>query len=251
VVLTRPPQAAKALALKLRAAGAEVVAIPTVSIAPLPMRGGQESPAFPGDFTGVVFASQNAVRQFLRHRHYESALRRSSMALAAVGPQTAALLQARVGRAVLFPPEGSGIDALVAEMSRSWGPAQWRRLLHPVAAGEGAALCAGVQRLGGEVVLMPCYQTRPLPARRLLPRLAALARAPQPAALVFHSPSAVGAISAVISKDPELLIFFQSLAAVAVGATTAEALRQAGWRRVYPAPEASDQGIQCALMAVL
>ncbi len=159
VVVTRAPGQASALVAPLAAHGADVVTVPCIEIAPAADGGAAlgRAAAEVGGFDWVAFTSVNAVDRFFAAVHDARAL--GGVAVAAVGPGTAAALASR-GVVADLVPDRSLAEGLVS----AFGPApagDLRRVLLPQAAGARPTLAAGLTGAGWEVHVVEAYRTLP------------------------------------------------------------------------------------------
>jgi uroporphyrinogen-III synthase/uroporphyrinogen III methyltransferase/synthase len=224
VVVTRGKGSEDALSARLRELGAEVREIPSIAFAP-PADAAPLDAALLGlgRFDWAAFASATAVdRTVARLRALgldPAALGRLS--LAAVGPATAAALARVVRPPDVVPAEAKG-EALAAALA---GRVRGRTVLVPRPAEGRPELVEGLAAAGAEVHAVEAYRTLPAPAEAIRP-LATWLDAGEVAAVAFASPSAVKAVVAGLGARASLL---RTVALAAIGPTTAEALREAGF----------------------
>jgi len=228
VLVPRPRERAEPLCLQLEDEGAEVVALPLLELEPpTDPRPLQAAAELLSRFAWVAFASERAVTALVEAARTAGTLDvLRTRKLAAVGPATAAALSAQ------------GLEpALVATVST----------------GEGLALALVPRLQAGEVVLLPAAEQ----GRRALEeglvvagvtveRVAAYRASPAgtapegwaevvarpPRCVLFGSPRTVEAFLSL----PGAAALVAAVRAVAVGPTTAAALRARGWE---PAATAS------------
>jgi uroporphyrinogen-III synthase/uroporphyrinogen III methyltransferase/synthase len=231
VVVTRSKGGEDALAARLQELGAAVREIPSISFAP---------PADPGpldraladlaSFDWAVFASATAVERTLE-RLRVLGLEPSGLAqrrLAAVGPATAQSLARVLREPDLVPAEAKG-EALAAALAPH---VRGRKVLFPRPADGRPELLDGLVAAGANVVAAEAYRTVPAAPEVVRP-LAAWIRSGEVHAVAFASPSAVKAVVAGLGRDAPLL---GRVLLAAIGPSTGEALRQAGF------PEATQPG---------
>ncbi|MGB3330767.1 MAG: uroporphyrinogen-III synthase, partial [Thermomicrobiales bacterium] len=140
--------------------------------------------------------------------------------VAAVGARTAdALSNAGIG-VDLVPEEGSAEGMLAALAGESLAGARVLLLLSDLAR---PTLADGLRAQGADVTVVTAYRTRPV--ERLDPDALARLRAGDPAAVFLSSPSAVSALNALLGADIALVT---AAYGIAVGETTASAMRDAG-----------------------
>ena len=224
VVVTRSRGGEDALAARLRELGAEVRELPSIAFAP------------PGDpapldaalrelarFDWAVFASATAVERTV-DRMRTLGIPTASLAplsLAAVGPATADALARAVREPDLVPAETTGEAMAAALAARVRG----RRVLLPRPAEGRPELVDGLRAAGAEVAAVEAYRTVPAPTEAIRP-LAGWLEAGDVAAVAFASPSAVKAVVAGLGARAGLL---RKVPLAAIGPTTADALRAAGF----------------------
>ena len=171
----------------------------------------------------MAFASANAVEQAVA-RLDGLGLPRGALAdpkLACVGPATGARLEALVRAPDLMPVEATG-----AALAASLAPhVRGRAVLVPRAAESRPELCDGLRAAGAEVVAPIAYRTVTALPGSLAP-LGALLAAGRVDAVTFASPSAVKGVVAGLGADAARLA---GTLLGAIGPTTAEALREAGF----------------------
>lgn len=159
VVVTRPRAQASALIEGLEALGAEVVVFPTIRIVPAadpePLRA---AAAAADSFDWIVFTSANgvgafygAVRELAREPH------ELRPAICAIGPATAAAVEAEGGRPDVVPEEYVGESLVPAMESRSG--VRGARVLLPRAEVARAVVPEELRAAGAEVLDVPAYRT--------------------------------------------------------------------------------------------
>ncbi len=217
VGLTRPE--AGELAERLTALGATVVHVPLIEIAE-PADGGlalRRALARLDAFDWLVVTSANGAR-----RVGGAALRHPGLRLAAVGPATAAALEAEAGRPADLVPVLAQAEGLLGEF-----PAARARVLLAQADRARPVLADGLATAGHLVETVVAYRTV---SRR--PTAAEAARLSAVDAVVFASGSAVaGWIEGLGTATPPV--------AVAIGPVTADAARTRGLTvtDVAPSPD--------------
>ena len=153
VVVTRSREQASTLVARLRDLGADTVELPTIEVAG-PSDGGvalAAAAALVGAADWVAFTSVNAVERFLPLLEDVRAL--GAVQVAAVGPGTAAALQAWHLRPDLVP-ERAIAEALVEAF-----PAGPGRVLLPQAAAARPVLAEGLRARGWDVDVVEAYRT--------------------------------------------------------------------------------------------
>lgn len=244
VVVTRPAGEADELADALRRAGARVVAFPVIEIVD-PQDGGAalaEAAADLARYRWVAFTSANAVRRLLALVPDAGALSAAGIALAAVGPATAAALA-----------EHHLVADLVADRASAEGladafpvaPAPGARVLFPASAGARETLPDALRAKGWAVDVVVAYRTAPAPA----PSAAMVGELEAASALTFASPSAVEAYVGLRAPGGGTLPVPPVVACI--GPVTAAAARAAGFHVGLVAPRASAEGMVGALADAL
>mgnify|MGYP001615529976 CR=1 FL=1 len=233
IVVTRPRAQSARLAAALRARGARVVFAPLIVIVlPRSLRKLDEALRGLSRFEAVVFASANAVDMFFsRAKRIIGKRPAPPLVAAAVGPATAEALRAR-GWACAVIPEDSRAEGLAASLRLPRGC----RVLLPRAERGREALPRLLRAAGARVTPAAAYRTLADKAglRRLREALDCGAHA-----VLFASPSAVTSAANRLGRA-RMRRVFGTVAAVAIGPTTAAALRALGVTPagVAPRPDA-------------
>lgn len=215
VIVTRPRAQSALLAAALRARGARTVFAPLIRVvAPRSWRALDAALHGLARFDAAVFASSNAVDAFFA-RAKTIFMKRplAPRVVAAVGPATAAALAARGWRAAVVPEESRA-----AVLGRALRLPRGSRVLLPRAERGREELPRLLRRAGARVTLAAAYRTAPDPAGR---RALARALAAGADAACFASGSAAAAATGARRA-------LRACAVVAIGPTTAAALRRAG-----------------------
>ena len=262
VVILRHPERAVRLAGALRAAGMTPVALPLTDTA-LPSDPAAVVPELGslgrGEIDLLVVTSANAVRALElvsldAGMSLSDQIHSGGVRVAAVGASTA-------GRLV---EAGIGVDLVPARHSAAWllealGPGEGAVVLLPQADLAPDDLAVGLEAAGWVVRRVEAYRTVPYPAAAELavpvtpepgmqpPRLdpsdvAALAASGVRFAVVFLAPSAV-------RQFHDRVAVAQGILTVAIGDTTAEALRQVGHEPTVaadPSPPGIAEAVQRA-----
>jgi uroporphyrinogen-III synthase/uroporphyrinogen III methyltransferase/synthase len=224
VVVTRGAGGDDALGDRLRALGAEVLEFPAIALAPAADFGPLDAALRElARFDWVAFASANAVEQAVA-RLDVLGLKRGLLAdrrLACVGPATGARLEVLVRAPDLMPSEATGA-ALAAALARH---VRGAAVLVPRAAEGRPELVDGLRFAGADVAAPVAYRTV-LAAPGSMAGLGALLVAGRVDAVTFASPSAVRGTVVGLGNEVGRLA---NVLLAAIGPTTAEALREAGF----------------------
>lgn len=160
IVVTRARAQASDLSLHLERLGAEVIQFPTILITdpeePEPLRRAVREA---GAFDWIVFTSVNGVQRFWSELRAagEDTRKLAGVSLCAIGPATAAAIEAEGARADLMPEEF--IAEAVVEALVSTGDLQGRRILLPRAEQARSILPERLREHGAEVVEVTAYRT--------------------------------------------------------------------------------------------
>lgn len=239
VATTRDGSADDPLTLALRAEGADVRVWPTIAT---------REPADPEPFAAalrsldeydwIVFTSARAVDAVAHHVPTPP----SGPRLAAVARATAAALE-RWGRAADLVGTGEGARGLL-EAFAAHGPLSGARVLFPAASLARDTVERELSDRGARVERVEAYRTVEVPPDAERVR-ADLARGVD--VVAFASPSAVRSLAGAL--DGRLAEALAGCEVVAIGPTTAAALREAGRARVELAPDTSVQALVDACAA--
>lgn len=245
VVITRPRDQSATLAQALEAAGATVLALPTIAIRELPLSNGdQQCLRNTASYDIVLFTSANAVRLFAGRQEIEpqrGVFGQTSPLLASIGKATSSAL-AEYG----WTPD------IVATSSRAEGMLEalqphvqkGTRLLFPRAKEAREILVETLESWGVVVDVLALYEN--VPARLPTEEVARLLAEP-PWAIAFTSGSTVTSFLDAFPQEA-LRTAWSTVYAVAIGEVTATALRDVGWQRLLIAEETSVQGMVEALI---
>lgn len=221
ILVTRPREQAGAFVRGLEALGAHVVVFPTVEILPL-----ADNAALDRAIRGLpeqdwlVFTSANGVRHFLARREALACTDSlSRLSIAAIGPQTARLLEQR-GLAVSLVPDEYRAEGILSAL----GPerVRGRRFLLARVAGARDVLPETLRRWGAEVDVVEAYRNEPVRdgAERLLEVLDRVDW------VTFTSPSTVNAFMDLLAgANAE---FPADVRVACIGPITADAARRRG-----------------------
>ena len=237
IVLTRAPEQAREWTRALEQLGAEVIVLPTVAFAPPEdARPLDEQLRRMDRFDAILFLSKNAVR-YVFNRLNELGIKREMLQsphriVAAVGPGTAGALTAQ-GVLVDHVAEGRTGEALASELRQSLCG---RRVLLPRSDKGDDRVLRALHEAGAEVTEVIAYRTT-TPAT-LDPAILGRIRRADVDAIVFASPSAYHNLSDALGPA-ETTALSSRVHFVAIGPTTARAMREAGARVEVEANEAA------------
>jgi uroporphyrinogen III methyltransferase/synthase len=238
VVVTRAARQAGALTRRLSAAGARVLEVPALRLAP-PADGGVSMVRAVEElrtYAWVVFTSENGVEKFFERVPDARSL--GGARVAAVGPGTADTLRSYRVVADLVPVRHLA-EGLLEEFppppAKGAGP---RRLLLPQAAGARPLLRLGLAERGWEVDAVDAYQTLP---ESLDPRVLDEAKAAD--AICFASSSAVESYLDQSGPVPPVV--------ACIGPVTARTARLRGLQVSAEAQEHTLDGLVSALVTAL
>ncbi len=233
VVLTREPNDNRVLAERLSRRGIRVLEYPCLETVLIPYAG---EPSSRGEsweeVQAVAFTSRRGVPGLMP---MAERIRRGGLLLAAVGEGTRQAVQEAFGRpcdTVGDPPTGGGLARM---LSRALPPGAL--VFHACGSLALPDLARGLEAAGVRVWEQVVYETR-------RPRLEPLAL-PEPALLVFASPSAVDAFW---DANPAHERFAGCLA---IGPTTAARLAERGCRAVFLAADPSPEALAVKMETLL
>ncbi len=247
VLVTRPAASAGPWALALREAGALPVVVPMIRVDPIPATPAIDAAlAAPERFDALLFTSANGARQLaarLRERSVEPG--RLGLPAHCVGPATAEAARDEGFAPGEQPPARFDARALAEHLVAKEAVAG-RRFLLPQPERARRVLAETLREAGAEVCELPVYRTVPAPFDA-----EALAEALEGGALdvlLFASPSAVRSFAAGLGPRLEAA---RGARVVALGAATAEALREVGLpATLEPASATVDQCIETLASAL-
>ncbi len=165
--------------------------------------------------------------------------------MAAVGPSTAKDLLAGGWPVDRVPEKPSG-EGLVREFEVA-GDGAGALVFFPASAIARDTLPRGLEALGARVVQVTAYQMVNLPMDR--EACAAAFEGGEVQVVTFASPSAMEGLRTGVGEELFLRLA-GAVPAAALGATTADALRSAGWERVQVASDATLEGLAEAALGV-
>ena len=240
VVVTRASHQADPLAELLRQRGATPVVAPAIAVVP-PLDGGQpldDALLRLEQFSWVAFSSPNAVAATLARADRRGVRRGfARIRVAAVGPSTAARVQAELDRPANLVPDqhdGAGLAAAFAD------PGPFDSCFVPQSAGARTDLVDGLRARGWNVTAVSAYRTvTPTLSDHLIADVAAAD------AVIFASPSAV---NGHLSQTDGVPVTGK---VVCIGRTTAAACAEADVPVAAIAPRPSDEGLVEAVAAAL
>jgi len=244
VVVTRAAEQAQELRRALESLGAEVLLLPTVAFAPPEdWREVDEALRKLSGFDAILFLSRNAVRYiFERCRELDiksEALNSPRCLIAAVGTGTGEAVVSQ-GVQVDYIAKNQSGEALAGELG---GRVAGRNVLLPRSDRGDERLSAALIKAGARVTEVVAYRTiAPESTDSVL--LSRIQRG-EADAIVFASPSAFHNFAALPGADP--LRLSARVQFVAIGPTTARAIREAGANVAVEAAEPSATGIADAL----
>jgi len=222
VLVTRPGDQAEAFAAQLRAAGAEPILAPTIAIGPPDdPAAARMAAARAGSYAWIAFASRNGVDAFCDARRGLDSHDAASLAqvrIAAIGPKTAAALEARGLRADLVPATYVSEAAATALLSHT---APGDRVLIYAAQDARDVLAATLREFGRRVDVVAAYRTHLVAD----PELAA--KTERADIVTFTSASTVLGFIAALPGAAQAL---RGKTVAAIGPITAQTARDAGIR---------------------
>lgn len=238
VAVTRPRDQAAELVAGLRARGAEASSYPAIRLTPPEDPGGLRDAATGlSAFDWVVFTSANGVRYLARALEEGGVEPRAAVAVACVGPATAAAARA-AGFEVTLTADRFVAEGLVEALAAA-GPLAGRRVLLPRSSAGRDALPEALRRLGAHVADVPAY--RPELDREALAELRREIEVRGIDVVAFTSSSAVSAYAEVVgAAGPP---------AACIGPVTAHTARERGLEVALVALEHTTAGLIAALEA--
>jgi uroporphyrinogen-III synthase len=210
ILLTNPVEGSEALLRQLAAWGASVEHIPLIQVQPIPFA----FESAPGSYDWLFFTSKNAVNAF-----YSQAIGQDEqwtfLAVATVGPATAQAVRQFGIHPRYVAPEFDA-DSAAQDFARQYAGRSCR-CLWPCGNLASPTLKTRLEQAGMQVTPLKVYETR---ERRILPEREAALLAQPYDLLIFTSPSAVRAYSALQKQS-------SALGRIAcIGPRTAHAARQ-------------------------
>ncbi len=240
ILVTRPREQAAAFARGLEALGARPVLFPTVEILPL-----ENSEALDAAIRGLpeqdwlVFTSVNGVGHFLSRCEALGRLEDlGRLDIAAIGPQTARVLEDR-GVAVSLVPEEYRAEGILAALEPE--RVRGKRFLLARVAGARDVLPETLRRWGASVTVVGAYRNEPV--RHGVRRLAEILA--QVDWVTFTSPSTVNAFMDLL--DGAGTVPTAGFRVACIGPVTADAARDRGLKVNVTAREYTVAGLIQAL----
>jgi uroporphyrinogen-III synthase len=237
-MLARPACARDDIAAALRAAGADVDVVPLIRIVPPRDEAALRSAAATADMADwIAFTSANGVAGFARVRSEPLDARPQ---LAAVGPATAAAIEALLRRRAALVPKSYVAEALADEIAAAGPPHASVAIFQ--AQDARPALAQRLRASGFSVVATAAYATIESPPADLLARVRAADT------IVLTSASGARSLARGLAADSGA----QALAGktiACIGAVTAQEARLCGIAVAVTAPNASASGVVDALVA--
>lgn len=246
ILSTRPEKQSQALRTELARFGADVLCAPTIETHAI-----QPNPALEAalgrlaQVNLLLFTSANAVEAFMAGLEAQGLDARAlaQVTLACVGPKTALALTRFGLRADVTPPSFSGAD--LADFLGKSGQLSGTYVLFPRAKVADEATVTALEAGGATVEVVPVYETT-LPGEAAQAALTAALTAGVDAT-VFTSASTAKHFSQLCAArdlDAE-----RGGIRVAIGPSTATALKRCGIPAHHVAPEATHEGLVAALVA--
>lgn len=237
VLIARDPQRAAALANELSARGIEAICMPVTQSVPL------EHPAELSKlekFSWIAFTSIHGVAAFDEWLERTGRSLPDTAKLAAVGHGTAEAVRAMLGEPSLIPAQATG-KHLAEEILRESSDHSAHAVLWPCARKRTREFEGTLTRAGISVVAWECYETIAVESAVLHDQLNNVT--PWDTVLLA-APSAVRSFADAWPPPWDF-------STIAIGATTANALRELGVENLSVCAEASDRGMLDAILAML
>ncbi|HUP21159.1 MAG TPA: uroporphyrinogen-III synthase [Gemmatimonadota bacterium] len=234
-VLVTSPDAGPLEAL-LAERGAVAIHVPTIDVRPVPGRALDRALDRAEEYGWIVVTSANGVAALVGRLEARGAPPPPTVRWAAVGPKTAAALEAR-GVAVEHVPD-AGLGAAIPD---GMGPLEGARVLLARAAGAGADLPRILRARGARVDDVTAYETSEGPERWRAPLASALDAGLD--AAIFTSGSTVRGFVRLAGSAGAL----GEARVVCMGPTTTAAALRAGFEDVTMAREPTPVGLVAAL----
>jgi uroporphyrinogen III methyltransferase / synthase len=245
IVVTRASEHARELTRALEQMGAEVLLLPTVSFVPADDWTALDNALQEMvQFDWVLFTSQNAVRFFCQRCHERGVSREnfasSKLRIGAVGTVTAEAIT-HEGIRVDRVAKGQTGESLAHELRTELGG---RRVLLPRSDRADDRLPKALREAGAIVTEVVAYRT--LSPMEFDPEIIGRVRRAEVDAIIFASPSAFHNLRDSLGTA-ELAKLSARLQFVAIGPTTARAMREAGVRVGIETEESTSAGLAKAI----
>lgn len=244
VLVTRPREDVEALQLKLQSLGAQVYCLPTISIRPT-----TEAPEIGnalgclGAYDWIAFTSRNAVRVVFEWLQAHNHLPMPSLRVAAVGSATADELRGRGVAPDCVPLEAGGQSLAQAMMAVGVSGAS---VLLPQGDLAGDDLQHALEGAGAKVTAIRVYRTTPAQPTDHVPQEALLRG--EMDVVVLASPSAFRNLLSLPAIGVRSVLGRTHM--VAIGPTTAEAVRTAGFQPSAIARRQTTDGLAEAIVGI-
>ncbi|MDD5088863.1 MAG: uroporphyrinogen-III synthase [bacterium] len=237
VLIARDRQRAAALLSELQARGIEGICVPVTRSEPL-----ENLPELPdlADFSWIAFTSVHGVTAFSEWLQRTKRSCPVCTRLAAVGHGTAEAVRARLREPHLIPRQATG-NSLAEEIIRKSGGGHSQAVLWPCARKRTRDFEETLTQAGFVVTAWECYETVAVESALLFAQLQSAA--PWDAVLLA-APSAARSFADTWPPPWDF-------SAIAIGETTAAALRSLGVATPTVCSEASDRGMLEAIAAAL
>ena len=241
VLVTGTPEMADAQITRLRAIGANPFYFPTVRIEPAADTGALEhaiADATAGAYDWIMVTSANAVPAIAACLQPDSPI---TAKIASVGERTADALS-NVGLQVALVPEDQSARGMLAALASE--PLTEKRVLLPLSSIARPTLADGLRERGAVVDVVTAYQT--VPVTEVDAGTIASLKNRETNAVMLSSPSAVASLVDLLGAQIATIsgAFF-----IAIGKTTASAMRDADLPVHSVATEPTPNGIVNALLA--
>lgn len=246
IVVTGAPGQVEELVRALERHEAEVMLMPTVCFAPVENSDSLDSAIKSVKHNDwVLFTSANAVRFFCRRCRdlgvELKSLQSSGPSVGAVGPATAKAALAE-GLQVDYVAKKHDGESLARELA---GSIKGRKILLPRSDRSDDRLPTLLREAGAQVTEVIAYRT--MAPEALDAKVLNRVRRAEVDAIVFASPSAVQNLSLFLSMS-ELADLSSRIQFVAIGSTSAGAMRKSGIRVGIEASESSAEGLAEAIV---
>ncbi len=244
IVITRRAEQAQSLHRALSGRGAEVIALPTIELAPpRSWRPADVAIRRLKEYDWVIFTSVNGVESFaarLKREHRSMSALKSAL-IAAIGPATARALRARGLRVSVVPEEYRAEGLLKALGSKNW---RGQRVLLARAEKARDLLPRELRRRGARVDVAAVYRT--VVPRASRSRIAKILGRRRPDAITFTSSSTVRNFFALLGREGARGAL-RGVAVVSIGPVTSRTARSLGQKVAVEAKPYTVAGLVRAL----